>query len=762
MTVRRFLWSLLCGFALPFAGVAGAAPLAADLLQSVRTLQTGAALGVIVEFEAAAVDRAAANRRAQLPRRVDDAASLARLANDYQTLKTQAMRPLRGNLPGDPANRVIDLARDYSHLPMRFMRLQSEAQLRALSALPGVRAVHRDRLHQRVLAQSLPLVGQPAVGVAGLRGGGTTVAVIDDGIDLTQAAFGGCTAVATPASCRINALQTFVASPATPSSSNAHGTNVAAIVAGVAPDARLAVLNTFSNNGSLSSDIIDAINWSIANRAALNIVAMNMSLGDGGNYTTPCASNLTNPFVTAITNARNAGISVVAAAGNNAYNNGNFAPGLNSPACTPGAVSVGAVYDAAIGGLTWASGSATQCADTSTAADLVTCFSNTAPYLTLLAPGALINAGGYNFGGTSQATPHVAGALAVLRAAYADEALAAIETRLTATGLAVADARSGITLPRLNLLAAARPRNDDFANAQVLTSASGSVLGSNRLDTNQAGEPQPVVSNAPFTTATQSVWWRYTAPAAGQLALDTLGSGFDTRLDAYTSSSTGTGTGSTASVSNLVRLAGNDNAGAGVSTSALRFQTAAGTTYFWAVTSSVASSAGAVALQWNLNTAAQANLSLSLTGPASAPLGATAVYTLTASNAGPQAATGVVATTVVPTGLVAIDLPHSCTASANTVTCNLGEIASGASASVQLLLRVDSLSAPVSLQASVGSDLPDPVAGNNAAAAPLALAAPANADIPLPTWALWLLGSALLWSTWRMRHAQRPSRRAWP
>jgi len=268
---------------------------------------------------------------------------------------------------------------DYSHLPQRSMRLRGEEALRALAALPGVLAVYPDREHRAVLAQSLPLIGQPTVSAAGYSGDGATVAVIDDGIDRTLSAFGNCTEVGAPASCRVVAEQTLVTS-GTPATDTSHGTNVSAIVVGVAPQARIAALKVFNNTGSASTtDILSAINWAISNRGnaafgARGIVALNMSLGDTSRNVSQCNRSATNPYLKPIGNARNAGINVVVAAGNAALSNGVFAAGLASPACTPGVVSVGAVYDDNVGGLIWGS-APNQCTDNPTGADKVACFS---------------------------------------------------------------------------------------------------------------------------------------------------------------------------------------------------------------------------------------------------------------------------------------------------------------------------------------------------------------------------------------------------
>jgi hypothetical protein len=110
---------------------------------------------------------------------------------------------------------------------------------------------------------------------------------------------------------------------------------------------------------------------------------------------------------------------------------------------------VGAVYAANYGGISYS-----NCVDPTTAADRVTCFSNSASFLSLLAPGALITAGGYTMAGTSQATPHVSGAIAVLRAAFPGDTANQALARLRTTGTPLTDPRNGVTTPRINLAAA--------------------------------------------------------------------------------------------------------------------------------------------------------------------------------------------------------------------------------------------------------------------------------------------------------------------
>ena len=87
------------------------------------------------------------------------------------------------------------------------------------------------------------------------------------------------------------------------------------------------------------------------------------------------------------------------------------------------------------------------------------------------------------------------------------------------------------------------PANDDFADAVTISGASGSLsLGSTKYATTEPGEPSPSYGSA-------SVWYRWTAPATGDITLSTAGSRYDTVLGVYAGTA----------VDALTRVASSDN-----------------------------------------------------------------------------------------------------------------------------------------------------------------------------------------------------------
>lgn len=340
----------------------------------------------------------------------------------------------------------VQVLRDYNNLPIAFYRISNKEALVDLLNDPNVKAVYPNRINQATTMESLPLINQPQANTKGFNGTGSSVAVLDTGVNYLHSDF-GCTAVNSPSStCRV--VYAFDSAPDDGSlDDNGHGSNVSAIVSKVATKTKIIGIDVFRSGSAYDSDILAGINWAVNNAKTYNIKAINLSLGiPGVKYKSECSNS---SYATAFANARAAGVVPVVASGNDA-----FSDGISSPACVAGAVRVGAVYDSNIGGVSW--GNPVKCSDPTTAADKVACFSNGGSLVTLLAPGAMITAGGYTMGGTSQATPHVAGAIALLRAnsVTPTETIDQTINRLKTTGKPITDSRTGLIFPRIDLLAA--------------------------------------------------------------------------------------------------------------------------------------------------------------------------------------------------------------------------------------------------------------------------------------------------------------------
>ncbi|SPL72603.1 S8 family peptidase [Acinetobacter stercoris] len=353
----------------------------------------------------------------------------------------------------------IQILRDYNGLPYKFYRINNRNSLVKLLNDPRVKAVYPNRRANAQNINHLSLIGQPTVTTAGYGGQGTTVVVLDTGVDYRHADFGDCISPGVPSTCKVS--HAFdVSSEDSRFDDDGHGTNVSAIVAQVAPEAKIASLDVFTrqpdgSNKTYWSDVIAGINWTVNNAQKLNIKSVNMSIADTTEHTGDCS--LTgqdgNVFATPIQTLRGSGVIPVASSGNKGFSNG-----VAVPSCVSGVVAVGAVYDTDTQGIRYAgSSSFLKCNDEDTSPDHVTCFSNMGRVVQLLAPGAVMTAGGYTYSGTSQASPHVAASIAILRATnsrFSHETIEQTIVRLQNTGKSVYDSRSGLTIPRIDIKAA--------------------------------------------------------------------------------------------------------------------------------------------------------------------------------------------------------------------------------------------------------------------------------------------------------------------
>jgi serine protease AprX len=218
-----------------------------------------------------------------------------------------------------------------------------DAALETLAALPGVAGISLDRGVHGTLERTGATIGATWVHEnLGYDGAGVGIAVIDSGVTSWHDDLG---------STRVVRFVDFVNFQSGAYDDYGHGTHVAGILAGsgfdsdgrrrgIAPGASLLVEKVLDATGQgYISNVIAAIDYAVANKDALRIRIINLSVSAG-----VYESYTTDPLTLAARRAVEAGIVVVTAAGNlgrNAAGETQYG-GIGAPGNAPWVITVGA------------------------------------------------------------------------------------------------------------------------------------------------------------------------------------------------------------------------------------------------------------------------------------------------------------------------------------------------------------------------------------------------------------------------------------
>lgn len=270
------------------------------------------------------------------------------------------------------------------------------------------------------LDRSTAQIGAPEVWKSGFKGAGVKVAVLDTGADANHPDLAG----------RISEAQDFSGSSGT-GDIFGHGTHVASIVGGsgaasdgsrkgVAPGADLLIGKVLGDDGyGYVSQIIDGMEWAVARGADV----VNMSLGSD------IPSDGTDPMSVSLNElSASSGTLFVVASGNAGPGSGT----IGSPAAADAALTVGAVDRD--DSLAVFSSRGPRPGDATVKPDV------TAPGVGIVAAraagtamGEVVDASYVAASGTSMATPHVAGAAALLTQQHPDWSAGRLKDALTST-----------------------------------------------------------------------------------------------------------------------------------------------------------------------------------------------------------------------------------------------------------------------------------------------------------------------------------------
>ncbi len=237
----------------------------------------------------------------------------------------------------------------WTHALNGFATSLTRGQIEALARNPFVTRIDLDRTYTICMDTATSWTGVRRVwsdwGVNGDRDGSYTtfskndvvICILDTGIDVRHVDLDGG---------KVIGWYDAINGRTAPYDDQGHGTHVAGIAAGtgegnaayrgVAPGAALVGVKVLNSAGSgTTSQIINGINWMIANKNTYNIRIGNMSLGSSA------SSDGTDSLSMAVNNAVDNGIIMCVAAGNS----GPAKYTIGSPAAAAKAITVGALYD---------------------------------------------------------------------------------------------------------------------------------------------------------------------------------------------------------------------------------------------------------------------------------------------------------------------------------------------------------------------------------------------------------------------------------
>ena len=315
----------------------------------------------------------------------------------------------------------------------------------------------------------------------GIDGAGTTIAVLDTGIDLDHPFF-GADANGDGISDNIVASQDFHGDGNGASDPDGHGTHVAGIamssdtsLPGVAPGADVAAIQVLGANGGFTSSVEAGLQWVISNASSLNITSVNLSLGDGSNSNIAAAAGLISDELAAL---RSLGVITFAAAGNSFASFS--AQGLGDPAIDSNALAISALDSANEGAASYSQRSET-----------LTAVFAPGTFITNAAPGT--GAATQTLSGTSMASPYVAGVSSLIRQLKPNLSVDDFETFLTQSASTFFDPATGGTYRTVDVNALANLVSDSTSSTPT-TPPTGSDDHPNTVGSNT-----PVVAGTTVT-----------------------------------------------------------------------------------------------------------------------------------------------------------------------------------------------------------------------------------------------------------------------